>query len=86
MTKNEKERLLRIANAMLPVIEKHGDFIGKMRDKAERAYERYAEGSDASERAELEAIMLEDIDEAFISLQERMEEVVEMYGEDGENG
>lgn len=86
MTKNEKERLLRIANAMLPVIEKHGDFIGKMREKTERAYERFSEGSDASERAELEAVMLEDIDEAFISLQERMEEVVDMYDEGGGNG
>lgn len=86
MTKNEKDRLLRIAESILPVIEKHGDFIGKMREKTERAYERYSEGSDASERAELEAMMLEDIDEAFISLQERMEEVVEMYREDSGNG
>ena len=84
MTRNEKDRLLRIAESILPVIEKHGDFVGKMRDKAERAYERCAEGSDASERAELESMMLEDIDEAFISLQERLEEVIEMYGEDGE--
>lgn len=86
MTRNEKDRLLKIAESILPVIEKHGDFIGKMREKTERAYERFSEGSDASERAELEAVMLEDIDEAFISLQERMEEVVDMYDEGGGNG
>ena len=86
MTRNEKDRLLKIAESILPVIEKHGDFIGKMREKTERAYERFSEGSDASERAELEAVMLEDIDEAFISLQERMEEVFDMYDEGGGNG
>ena len=86
MTRNEKARLMRIAESVLPIIEKHGDFIGKMREKTERAYERYSEGSDASERAELEAMMLEDIDEAFISLQERLEEVIEMYSEGDGNG
>ena len=86
MTRNEKDRLMRIAESILPVIEKHGVFIGKMREKTERAYERFSEGPNASEKAELEAMMLEDIDEAFISLQERMEEVVEMYGEGGWNG
>lgn len=46
MTKNEKDRLMRIAESVLPIIEKHGDFIAKMREKTERAYERFAEGSD----------------------------------------